>query len=114
MLDIQELVPREGPCRPPTASVGAGSIVSPPLGGRGGQGGTSRRRSHVTSVPAGGTSQEGHSIACAGFYWGSLPESSGASTRQTPDEEWILFYFFLFRSKDYSFFNINLFILIGG
>lgn len=93
MLDIQELVLREGPCWPPTASVGAGSIVSPPLWGRGGQGGTPRRCSHVTSVPAGGTSQEGHSIACAGFYWGRFPESAGANTRQTPDEEWILFYF---------------------
>lgn len=35
MLRIQELMLREGPCWPPTASVGAGSVVSPPLHGRG-------------------------------------------------------------------------------
>ena len=46
----------------------------PTTAGERGRGGTPRRCSHVMSVSAGGTLQEGHSITCAGFYWGHVPE----------------------------------------
>lgn len=73
MLCVQELVLTtewlhhggEGPCWPLHSTCWGWKYVPAILWGRWGQGGTPGMW-HVTSVPAGGISQEGCSITCAG------------------------------------------------